>query len=113
MAADPPERSTFKTRLDDRLGILRVLPAVGWPTIVGGVVLQLLIGGLPVGFAVSTSYLIGGVPAAVQGGSGSPAAHHVEVLLALAAGFFIVQQVLAPLQALLVMRVTRRFDGVA
>jgi ATP-binding cassette subfamily B protein len=113
VAEDTTERSTFRTRVADRVAILRVLPAVGWPTLVAGVVLQLVVGLLPVGFAVSTSVLIGHVPAAVQEGAGSHAAHQVEVALAFAAGFFVVQQMLAPLSALLVMRVTRRFDGVA
>jgi ATP-binding cassette subfamily B protein len=113
VAANPPERSTFRSRLDDRLTIIRSLPAVGWWTVVGGVVLQLTIGLMPVGFAVATSFLIGDIPAAAKDGPGSAAAHRAEVALAFAAGFFVFQQMLAPFSALLVMRITRIFDGVA
>jgi ATP-binding cassette subfamily B protein len=108
-----PERSTFRTRLDERLTIIRTLPAVGGWTISGGLLLQLVIGLMPVGFAVATSSLIGDLPAAARGGAGSHAAHKVEIAVGFAAGFFVFQQMLAPLQALLVMRVTRVFDGVA
>src|SRR5258706_7999716 len=113
MAPTFPPRSTFKSRVHERLAILRVLPAVGWPTLVAGVLLQLTAGLLPVGFIYETSVLIGRVPGAVQGGPGSHAASLAEQALLLAAGFFVLQQMLAPLQQLLVMRVTRRFDGVA
>jgi ATP-binding cassette subfamily B protein len=105
--------SEFRGHLVTRLAILRELPLIGWPTLVVAVFLQLIAGLLPVGFIISTSVLIGRVPAAIHAGAGSTEAHGVEIALIFAAGFFIVQQSLAPLQALLTTRITRRFDGIA
>src|SRR4051812_5956882 len=111
MAWTPKQTPGFRGRLEQRLALIRALPEVGWPTLVAGVLLQLVAGLLPVGFIVETSSLIGHVPAAVRGGASSHAAHQAQTALYLAAAFFVAQQLLAPLQTLLVMRVTRRFDG--
>ncbi|MDX6516397.1 MAG: ATP-binding cassette, subfamily bacterial [Gaiellaceae bacterium] len=112
MAREPSE-SIFTNRPAERIQILRSLPVVGWPTLVGAVLLQLVAGLLPVGFIVSTSVLIGRIPAAAAAGTGSHAAYLAEEALFAAAAFFVLQQILAPLQMLLTVRVTRRFDGAA
>src|SRR3954447_5908666 len=105
--------SIFANSPVERLHLLRSLPVVGWPTRAPGVLVQLLCRLLPVGFAVSTSVLIGRIPAATQGGAGSDAAFQAEQALVFAAAFFVLQQILAPVQALLTVRATRLFDGAA
>src|SRR4051794_23650819 len=112
MAREKSE-SIFANSPAERLRLLRSLPVVGWPTVSAAVVVQLLGGLLPVGFAVSTSVLIGRIPAATQGGAGSDAAFRAEEALFAAAAFFVLQQILAPVQMLLTIRVTRLFDGAA
>src|SRR3954451_5367165 len=107
------EAPDFRGRVAARMGVIRAMPSVGWPTLVMAVALQLVAGLLPVGVILSTSALIGRIPAAIHEGGGSHAAFRAEEALYFAAGFFVLQQMLAPLQTLLVMRITRRFDGVA
>lgn len=81
-----------------RLRIIRLLPAVGAPVLVGAVLLQILFGLVPIGFIVATSTVIGRVPAAVDNGVGSPEWRSLRDALLAAGALFLAQQVATPLQ---------------
>ncbi|MDM7854899.1 ABC transporter ATP-binding protein [Cellulomonas alba] len=103
--------SWWQSAVVPRRGIAQLLPAAGWPLVVGLTVLDLVVGLLPVAFVLLTSVVVGAVPSAVEGGSGSPEwAHLVRVFLA-AAGVFLLRQVLAPLQTAVGVRMQRAVDG--
>lgn len=94
-----------------RLVILRNLRHGGPLLLSGLVVINLALGLLPVAFVVATSLLIGRVPAAVAGGVSSPAWDDLVRAFLVAAGAFVAQQVLAPIQATLGELLARRVDG--
>ncbi|MCM0640392.1 ABC transporter ATP-binding protein [Cellulomonas wangsupingiae] len=94
-----------------RLLILRHLPVAGVGLVTTLVVVNLLLGLLPIGFVVATSALVGEVPGAVAGGEGSDAWRELVRLFVLAAAAFVVQQVLAPVQLTLGEIARRRVDG--
>jgi ATP-binding cassette subfamily B protein len=73
--------------------------------------LNVVLGVLPVVFIVATSVMIGRVPAAVAAGSGSVEWQSLVVAFVVAAVAFLVQQILAPLQAALGELLARRIDG--
>ncbi len=75
------------------------------------VVMNLLLGLLPVAFIVATSVMIGLVPAAVTGGVGSAEWTSLVTAFVLAASAFVAQQILAPFQAALGELLARRVDG--
>ncbi len=72
------------------------------------VVLNVILGLLPVAFILATSVMIGRVPAAVTGGVGSAEWNSLVVAFVLAAVAFVAQQILAPLQAALGELLARR-----
>ncbi|WP_428963793.1 ABC transporter ATP-binding protein [Micromonospora fluostatini] len=94
-----------------RWHIARLIPRAGWPLAAGGLVLNVLLGLLPVVFLVATSVLLGRVPAALRDGLDSPAWDRLVEMLLLAAVVMVAQQVLTPAQAALGELVTRRVDG--
>jgi ATP-binding cassette subfamily B protein len=75
------------------------------------VVLNVILGLLPVAFIVATSVMIGRVPAAVTGGVGSAEWNSLVVAFVLAAVAFVAQQIIAPLQAALGELLARKIDG--
>ncbi len=93
------------------LRIVRLLPSAGWPLLIATLVVDVILGVLPVTFIVATSVVIGRVPAAVAGGVGSAAWQDLVLAFALAAGAFVAQQILAPLQASLGEVMARKVDG--
>ena len=77
----------------------------------GSLVLDVVLGLLPVAFVLATSVVVGQVPAAVDGGTGSAAWSDLVRTFVLAAVLFLARQVLAPVQTALGVRMQRRIDG--
>ena len=65
---------------------------------------------IPVGSLLVTGAIVGGLGPAVDAGSGSGAAHHVEILVGLLAALLVVQQVVSGVQEALVPSLARRFE---
>jgi len=94
-----------------RLRIWRIVPLAGaWP-VVALVALGLALGALPIVFMVATSRMIGHVPDAVVAGTGSDAWRKLVSLFLVAAGAFVAQQILAPVQGMLGLSIQREVDG--
>ncbi|WP_291802134.1 hypothetical protein [Cellulomonas sp.] len=81
-----------------RISILRLLPTAGPALVATLIMLNLVLGLLPVAFVVATSIVVGHVPAAVTGGVGSPAWDTLVREFLLAAVAFCGQHLLAPAQ---------------
>lgn len=75
------------------------------------VVLNTVVGLLPVGFVVGTSVVIGRVPDAVAGGPGSDAWRTLLVAFAVTGAVFLLQQVLTPVSVSLGQRLKHDVDG--
>jgi len=93
------------------ISIARLLPLAGWPAVACSVLVNLVIGLLPIVFIVGTSVMLERVPAAAarqHGADGWPA---VLSAFGLAVGALVVQSTLSPLQAAVGELVTRRIDG--
>lgn len=104
-------RTWYTAAVAPRISILRLLPTAG-PTLVATLMmLNVALGLLPVAFVVATSIVVGQVPAAVTGGIGSPAWDTLVREFLLAAVAFCGQQLLAPAQGALGIRMKRRVDG--
>ncbi|MFL6163721.1 MAG: ABC transporter ATP-binding protein [Jatrophihabitantaceae bacterium] len=72
---------------------------------------NLLLGVLPVVFVIASAVVVGRVPAAVQGGSGSAAWHALLTAFLVAAVAFIGQQFVAPVRESISELLARRVDG--
>jgi ATP-binding cassette subfamily B protein len=94
-----------------RWNIVRQLPRAGAGLVAAIVLLNLLLGALPVGFVLATSVVLGRVPRAVRAGVGSPEWHSLVLIFLLAAGAFVAQQVFTPLSRALGELVARKVDG--
>ncbi len=94
-----------------RLKIARLLPTAGRGLGSSLVVINVVLGLLPVAFILSTSAVVGRVPAAVANGSDSAAFGDLVVAFLCAAGSFAGQQMLVPIQMALGERIKRRVDG--
>ncbi|MDI5936643.1 hypothetical protein BSA16_05535 [Micromonospora sp. Rc5] len=91
--------------------IVRYLP-VGGPTLVGALLLvNVVLGALPVVFVVATSVLVGRVPEAVRAGTSSAAWDALMASFAVAAASFLAQQLMGPAQHALGELLKRRIDG--
>jgi ATP-binding cassette subfamily B protein len=91
--------------------IARLVPQAGWPPVLATIGCNVLLGVLPVVFVVSTSVMLGRVPAAVAAGTGSAEWSAVVVAFVVAAAAFTAQQALAPIQSVAGELVARRIDG--
>lgn len=115
--AKPSALATFtafmRARVRERWEIARELPKSGTGLTIAAVVLNIALGILPVLFILGTSFMLGRVPAATQGGVGSSAWDSLVYAFLLAAGAFVLMQMLTPLQASLGELITRRIDGKA
>jgi ATP-binding cassette subfamily B protein len=100
-----------RDRVRERWDIARELPGAGRGVVVGSLLLNVVLGALPVLFILGTSFMLGWVPAAAAGGVGSSAWNSLVIAFVLAASAFVVLQVLTPLQASLGELITRRVDG--
>ncbi len=105
--ADPPPGlpERLRRRVRHRLAAARLLRLLHPALLAGASALHLAVGLLPIGFIAATSHLIAALPAARTGGGGPTAA------LLIAAAAFVLQQALAPFQALAGELVARRVDG--
>ncbi|WNF30707.1 ABC transporter ATP-binding protein [Streptomyces sp. C11-1] len=111
MSSSPPASRAVpfvRARVGRWLVLLRLLPRVGGGLLSAAVVLNVLIGLLPLAFIVWMSVLLDRLPdaQAVSGGTAG-----VLAALFLALGAFVLQQLLAPLQAVLGEVATRKVDG--
>ncbi|WP_254711853.1 ABC transporter ATP-binding protein [Streptomyces sp. TRM64462] len=95
-----------RARVGRWLDLLRLLPRAGAGLLLAAVVLNVVIGLLPLAFIVWMSVLLDRLPDAVGG-----SAADVFGALVLALGAFVLQQLLAPFQTALGEVVTRRVDG--
>ena len=93
------------------LRIAALLPEGGMGLVSLLVVLNVILGLLPLVFIVATSEMIGSVPAAVTGGVGSAEWNSLVTAFGVAAAAFVVQQIVAPLQSALGELLARRIDG--
>jgi ATP-binding cassette subfamily B protein len=91
--------------------IARLASAGGRGLVATLVILNLVMGVLPVLFILGTSIMIGRVPAAVAGGVGSAEWGALVVSFVLAASAFLVEQLLAPIKVSLGELLARRIDG--
>jgi len=99
--------------VNSRWEIARELPNSGTGVTVSAVVLNIVLGVLPVLFIIGTSFMLGRVPAATSAGVGSSAWDSLVYAFLLAASAFVLMQLLTPLQASLGELITRRIDGKA
>jgi ATP-binding cassette subfamily B protein len=91
--------------------IARLVPSGGAGLAAILVILNVILGLLPITFILATSVMIGRVPAAVVGGVGSGEWRDLVAAFVLAAVAFLTQQILAPMQASLGELLARRIDG--
>ncbi len=104
-------RAAPRELIEDRLELARLVPQAG-PLLTAGVALvNLVAGALPVIFVITTSVLLGRVPAAVRGGLHSGAWHSLLAVFAVAAAAFVAQQIVAPFATSAGELVARRIDG--
>lgn len=102
-------RMSFNSRWE----IARELPKSGTGVTIAAIVLNVVLGVLPVLFILGTSFMLGRVPAATKAGVHSGAWNSLVIAFLLAASAFVVLQLLTPLQASLGELITRRVDGQA
>ncbi len=91
--------------------IAALVPCGGARLAGGLLIVNVILGVLPVLFVLATSVMIGHVPEAVAGGVGSSEWQALVWAFVLAAAAFVGQQILAPLQVSLGELLTRRIDG--
>ncbi|ROP35009.1 ABC transporter ATP-binding protein [Saccharothrix texasensis] len=108
-------RATWTNWVDEavrpRLRIARLLPSGGEALVVSLVVLNVLLGLLPVAFVLATSVLVGEVPAAVGGGVGSAPWDRLTSIFLVAAAAFLLTQILTPVGNALGQQLRRRVDS--
>jgi ATP-binding cassette subfamily B protein len=91
--------------------VIRQLPHAGVTLVAALVLVDLVLGVLPIGFVLATSVLIGRVPAAVSAGTGSTQWNGLVSAFLVASATFLAQQLLTPVQAALGERMKHRVDG--
>lgn len=101
----------YDSAIEARLRIWSIMPLAGWWRVIALGVVALVLGALPIVFMIATSEMIGGVPEAVQDGIGSAQWDTLVTLFLIAAGAFMVQQILAPVQQMLGLSIQREVDG--
>jgi len=87
------------------------MPLAGAWSVASLVALGIVLGSLPIVFMVATSRMIGKVPDAVLTGTGSDEWDQLVRLFLVAAGAFVSQQILAPVQGMLGLIIQREVDG--
>jgi ATP-binding cassette subfamily B protein len=104
-------KSTPRELLAARWRIARLLPRAGPVLVATLTFVDLALGVLPVAFVVATSIMLGKVPAAFSGGLGSSEWDSLVRVFVVAAGIFVVEQLLASVQGSLGVVLARRIDG--
>lgn len=97
--------------LRERWEITRLTRLAGAPLIVTTVLMNLLLGVLPVVFVVASAMVVGRIPAAVEGGIGSPAWDSLLGVFVVAAIAFVAQQIVVPVRESVSELLARRVDG--
>jgi ATP-binding cassette subfamily B protein len=105
------ERGRAAELLEDRLEIMWLARLAGPVIIAVDLIANLLLGLLPVGFAVAAAVVVGRVPAAVQGGPHSAAWAALLRAFLLAAGAFLAQQLVAATRHSTGELLARKVDG--
>ncbi|MFF3115201.1 ATP-binding cassette domain-containing protein [Kitasatospora sp. NPDC057904] len=103
--------STAARLVRERLEISALTRRAGAGLIALDVLVNVLLGALPVVFVIATAVLLGKVPAAMAGGLDSPAWDSLLGAFFVAAAAFIGQQVVAPVRESVGELVARRIDG--
>jgi ATP-binding cassette subfamily B protein len=103
--------STLGRMLTERRDILRLTGRAGVPLIAATVLMNLLLGVLPVVFTVYAAVVVGRVPAAVRDGIGSDAWDSLLRAFTVGAAAFVLQQIAAPLRESVGELLARRVDG--
>ncbi len=101
----------FERAVKARIEIARLAPRAGWGLIGTLAGLYVIAGALPVIFVIATSFVIGRVPAALEGGVGSEAWASLVTAFVVGAVAFLLARVVAPIAAAVASRVRRRIDG--
>lgn len=101
----------LRIRLRERWEIAQELPQAGRGVTTFAIVVNVILGILPVLFILGTSVMLGRVPAATETGVGSDAWDSLVYAFLLAAGAFVLLQLLTPLQLSIGELITRRVDG--
>ncbi|OLF19139.1 ABC transporter ATP-binding protein [Actinophytocola xanthii] len=104
-------RRSWLRQLTARRDIAALLPRAGSGLVAALAGANLLLGVLPVVFAVATALVLGGVPAAVEAGSDSAAWSALVAAFGVAAAAFVARQLLAPAERALAELAARRVDG--
>jgi ATP-binding cassette subfamily B protein len=94
-----------------RWEIARLFPRAGGGLVAALAGVDLLLGLLPVVFAVATAISLGLVPGAVDAGLGSAAWHELVTVFGVAAAAFVTRQLLVPVERAMGELMTRRIDG--
>jgi ATP-binding cassette subfamily B protein len=103
--------NTPRALIAARWRIATLVPRGGAGPVTALVLVNLLLGVLPVAFVLATGSVLGRVPAAVRDGLGSAAWDSLVQVFVVAALVFAAQQVLAPLATALAVPLARRVDG--
>ena len=111
MSTTEPIRRYFADAVESRRTVIRQLPHAGRGLVAVLVVVDLVLGVLPIAFVLATSVLIGRVPAAVDAGTGSAQWHGLVTAFLVATAAFLTQQLLTPVQVALGERMKHRVDG--
>jgi ATP-binding cassette subfamily B protein len=101
----------LRGRVRARWEIACELPKSGRTVVASAIVLNVILGILPVLFILGTSVMLGRVPAAIDAEVGSQAWNSLVYSFILAAAAFVALQALMPLQNSLGELITRRVDG--
>jgi ATP-binding cassette subfamily B protein len=94
-----------------RWDIVALFPRAGGGLVAALAGVDLLLGLLPVVFAVATALVLGRVPAAVDAGLGSAAWRELVAVFGVAAAAFVTRQLLVPVERAMGELMTRRIDG--
>ncbi|MEU4744386.1 hypothetical protein AB0G02_28550, partial [Actinosynnema sp. NPDC023658] len=106
-----PWVGTARQQFAARRDIARLLPRAGGRLVAALVGVELLLGCLPVVFTVATAGVLGRVPAAVDAGPDSGAWDSLVAVFGVAAGAFVLRQLVSPAERAMGELVTRRIDG--
>ena len=91
--------------------VARAMPHASLPLTIAGVIGLVLVGVFPTIYKLATGMLVGALPAATRAGAGSPAAHRVDVALAILGAAFVAQQLIGPIFGQVVDALARRVTG--
>ncbi len=98
-------------RLSRWLAIIRLVPRAGRSVVAAAIVLNVVLGVLPLGFVVGTSVMLDLVATSDAAGAGPGGVSAVSAAFGVALAALLLQHILMPLNAVLGELITRRVDG--